>query len=211
VRRDASVPCRVDRGGRKPRLPFALALVATLIALLALPASSFAKTITEEFEFEGTNTFEVPAEVTSVQVQAIGADGGCEAGGCAHGGEANAPLGVKPGETLEVVVGGVGGQAISGFPDGGFNGGGAGGEGAYGGGGESDVRTGSCAAGENCSAGSAVVVGAGGGGTASTAGRGAPMASAAPRWSSTKSSRCSRARTCARRCRAPRAPPTDRP
>ena len=83
----------------------------------------------------------MPAQVTSLQVEAIGADGACETGGGARGGEANSTVSVTPGETLEVVVGGVGGEALFEAPEPGFNGGGAGGEGGgYAGGGESDVR-----------------------------------------------------------------------
>jgi Lamin Tail Domain/Glycine rich protein len=101
------------------------------------------------FTYTGAEqTYTVPAGVTSLQVQAVGASGGGSAGGFqpVQGGTGGLVVGelgagsvIKPGDTLYVEVGGAGGNAGSGLAEGGFNGGGAGGGG--GGGGASDVRT----------------------------------------------------------------------
>jgi len=119
--------------------------------------------------------------VSSITVTAYGAQGGTLGSAQApayggNGGEAEATLGVNPGDPVEVQVGGQGG------PDGsaGYNGGGAGGPGTpgnggqgsasgltgAGGGGASDVRTGSCASTVNCGLSARVLVAGGGGGTA---------------------------------------------
>jgi hypothetical protein len=106
----------------------------------------------------GQQNYVVPAGVTSLEVQAVGADGGAndngegpQPGGTGEmvRGELGVGAGsvIKPGETLYVEVGGDGSGAVAGGGGGGFNGGGAGGgagaEGlgaAAGGGGASDVR-----------------------------------------------------------------------
>jgi hypothetical protein len=104
--------------------------------------------------------FKVPACVTSVYVNALGAAGeGANASG-GDGGEVSATIPVTPGETLVVMVGGAGAVA-----HGGFNGGAAGAgnrkgkELGGGGGGASDVREGGDALANR------VVVAGGGGGT----------------------------------------------
>lgn len=94
----------------------------------------------------GEQSFTVPADVSSLQVTAVGARGGfqnttVEPGG--FGAVASANLPVAPGQLLYVEVGGNGGSG-PGYPgaaQGGFNGGGAGGSYAGAGGGASDVRT----------------------------------------------------------------------
>ena len=126
---------------------------------------------TQTFSFTGAQqTFVVPAGVTSVTIEAWGAEGGTGygtvppiAGG--RGGYVVATIAVTPGETLFVYVGGqgqAGADAAGGV--GSFNGGGDGGSswgfyGGGGGGGASDVRPGG-----NALAARAVVAGGGGGG-----------------------------------------------
>jgi hypothetical protein len=122
--------------------------------------------------------FTVPANVTRVDVVAIGAPGGSASGG----GNTNAPgglgaravadLAVHPGERLYVEVGGAGGSPP--FAAGGFNGGGNPGlpadEASAGGGGASDVRTTAASAGVTSLASRRVVAAGGGGaGAGSTA------------------------------------------
>jgi hypothetical protein len=102
----------------------------------------------QTFDFTGAEQqFIVPAGVTSVTIQAFGAQGG-DSTTTAGGGMVRATISVAPGETLFVYVGGQGGDPTSGSGGvGGFNGGGAGGAapttlGGGGGGGASDVRQG---------------------------------------------------------------------
>ncbi len=111
------------------------------------------------FGTPGSSSFTVPAGVTRINVDVLGAEGGqgwgqqtsgdtfglVGAGG--PGGRAQARLAVTPGQQLTVTVGGRGGNANVGSGGAaGVNGGGAGGDGAGtgggGGGGASDVRTG---------------------------------------------------------------------
>jgi len=110
----------------------------------------------------GAQTWTVPAGVTSIDVVARGAKGGCNLGGL--GGESTATIPVTPGETLNLYVGGQGGCSLMGNIPGGFNGGGAKStasgdfwEGGSGGGG-SDIRRGGTALVNR------VIVAAGGGG-----------------------------------------------
>ena len=130
----------------------------------------------------GSDTFAVPFAVTSVTIDAFGAQGGqgtaagdtgqqADPGGL--GGEAKGTLATTDGQVLEVSVGGRG--ADGGGPDdgAGVNGGGGGSGGIAdgivlsggGGGGASDVRTGSCAPAKSCDAGDRVLTAGGGGGT----------------------------------------------
>lgn len=137
---------------------------------------------TETFSFTGAQqNFTVPAGVTSITVEAWGAEGGDgnDEGGAgvpgagANGGKVTATITVTPGETLAIFVGGQGAAATTVGQDstggtGGFNGGAAGGgdgdpptsaSGAGGGGGgASDVRRGGTALTDR------VVVAGGGGG-----------------------------------------------
>ena len=111
----------------------------------------------------GMQTFTVPAGVTSINIQAFGAQGGTGAiGGNAVlggtgglGASATGTLAVVPGQVLNIFVGGQGAS-----PAGGFNGGANGGSvNAGGGGGASDVRAGGVAA-----ANRVITAGGGGGG-----------------------------------------------
>lgn len=122
------------------------------------------------FNYTGASqTFVVPEGVTSIEIEASGAQGGggggptTSAGGL--GGRVTATISVTPGETLTIVVGGAGGDvgACEGpSGSGGFNGGGAGGSNPCrggGGGGASDVRRGGTGLDDRV-----VVAGGGGGG-----------------------------------------------
>ncbi|MEO6758163.1 MAG: glycine-rich protein, partial [Saprospiraceae bacterium] len=104
---------------------------------------------TVTFDYAGTpQTFVVPAGVTSLTIQAFGAEGGAggtNGGAGGAGGSASGTLAVVPGQTLNIYVGQKGGQGnFNNSGAGGFNGGGNGGGGslAGGGGGASDVRVG---------------------------------------------------------------------
>ncbi|MEV6984616.1 IPT/TIG domain-containing protein [Sphaerisporangium sp. NPDC051017] len=121
----------------------AVALAAGGLAAVA-PAAQAATTVTFSYT-GGAQTFTVPDGVTSIVVDAFGAQGqagpGQVPGGAGgRGGEAKATLAVTPGQELQINVGGTGG----------YGGGGAGGKGGnvFGyldggaGGGASDVRTG---------------------------------------------------------------------
>ena len=138
-------------------------------------------TVSCTYTFTGSQQqFTVPAGISAVYVTAVGATGGSGgiygAGGGA-GGTASGYLGVTPGETLYVEVGGNGGNGVARASSttlgvagtGGFNGGGAGGtsQGGGGGGGASDVQTVPC--GTECpggpsALGSRLIVAGGGGG-----------------------------------------------
>lgn len=121
------------------------------------------------FEFTGSvQTFIVPTGVTSLTIEACGAEGGdgrsSPSGVGANGGCVTATIGsLTPGEGLAVFVGGqggAGGDNVAGVA--GFNGGAAGGSGTFaggGGGGASDVRRGGTLADR------VVVAGGGGGGS----------------------------------------------
>ena len=115
-------------------------------------------------DFTAATTFEVPAGITQLYIQAWGARGGhatnCDGmleddGGL--GGYAAGMFAVTPGDILYITPGGIGGDASGGYV-GGANGGGSGGEYGAGGGGGSDVRLGAD------TLDSRIVVGGGGGG-----------------------------------------------
>ena len=117
-----------------------------MLIILAVAVSP-AQGMTTKFTFTGDEqTFTVPAGVTSLQIVAIGGDGGDTPlfpSGAVQGGraaEVTGTINVTPGQTLYVVVGGNGNDADIGAGAGGFNGGGDGGGGS-GGGGAADVRT----------------------------------------------------------------------
>jgi hypothetical protein len=89
----------------------------------------------QTFSYTGAaQTFTVPAGVTLVTVDAVGAAGGSAGGTAGLGEEIQATLTVTPGDVLNVYVGGAGGNS-----SGAFNGGGIG---NGGGGGASDIRMG---------------------------------------------------------------------
>ena len=123
----------------------------------------------ETFPFTGgQQTFPVPVGVTSIQIEAYGAEGGDGNSEGGDGGSVTATVNVTPGESLAVFVGGQGGT-----PTAGFNGGASGGDGLSasdggGGGGASDVRQGGTELADRI-----VVAGGGGGGGAGPGG--APM------------------------------------
>ena len=176
--------------GRSRRIAVVLAAVvgsAGLAAALATPEAGAlpsnctgTMTITCTYSYNGTDgtdgsaqTFDVPSNVTSVTIDAWGAQGGTDttgfgtAGGL--GGYASGTISVTPSTTLDVYVGGTPAQALTIPSGGGYNGGGSG---WTGGGGASDVRTGSDLA-------DRVVVAGGGGGAGSTDGGDAGGASGA--------------------------------
>ena len=127
---------------------------------------SFTTLIQTDFGYTGSaQTFIVPAGVTSVIIEAWGAQGGGSYGG--NGGYASGTLSVTPGQALAIYVGGQGGTNAAA----GWNGGGLGGYdlqngGATsgGGGGASDVRAG----------GVSVIIAGGGGGACIEGGENAP-------------------------------------
>ena len=135
---------------------------------------SFTTQIQTDFSYTGgIQTFIVPAGITTVTIEAWGAEGGVDAspanGG--YGGYAKGTLAVSPGATLYLFVGGQG-QSGSDYDRnnaGGWNGGGNGGydnssqtRNGGGGGGASDVRYGGQALGNR------VIVAGGGGGSANS-------------------------------------------
>ena len=111
-----------------------------LLAILFCSPASFSQTT---FSYTGgVQTYTVPAGVTSILIEAYGAQGGGPTGG--NGGEAIAEVPVTPGAVLEVYVGG---QPTIQVGPGGYNGGGAvlvapcgAGPDGWPGGGASDVR-----------------------------------------------------------------------
>jgi len=116
------------------------------IAGFAFTSSVMAQAvITQTFTFSGgIQAFTVPCGVTSVTIQAWGAEGGAgttggngaTGGPGGLGGYATGVLNVVPGDVLNMFIGGLGSA-----PAGGFNGGGNGGsQNAGGGGGATDVR-----------------------------------------------------------------------
>ena len=130
-------------------------VILTFSIFLSVPVR-LAHAQTQTFNFVGqAQTWVVPSQVTSITINALGAQGGgnpsapSTAGG--KGGRVQTTLSVTPGETLVIYVGGKGGDLMG--PNtagvGGFNGGAAGGidnvdanAPAAGGGGASDVRQG---------------------------------------------------------------------
>jgi len=128
---------------------------------------------TATFTYTGAaQTYPVPAGVTAVAVDLVGAAGGPAngGGGAGLGGRVQATLAVTPGQVLTIYVGQVGGS-----PTGGYNGGGTG-DNVGGGGGASDVRAGGAALSNRV-----LVAGGGGGGgyTATTGGNGGGLSAQA--------------------------------
>jgi len=117
-------------------------------AFLSIAGVTYSQTITDSLNFTGgIQSFTVPCGVTSITIDAYGAQGGSgDLGGAAAGGVlggtgglggyASGTLTVTPGDVLSIFVGGAGAT-----PTGGFNGGANGGStNAGGGGGSTDVR-----------------------------------------------------------------------
>ncbi len=147
---------------------------------LADPSCSGTAPVNCVFFYTGAaQYFTVPANVTQVTIDAVGAPGGPSADGFGLGGlggQADAAIAVTPGETLQINVGGAGGpgQSDGTQASGGWNGGGpsgtgivssgAGGGAGGGGGGASDVRQGGTGLADR------VVIAGGGGGAGSGCG-----------------------------------------
>jgi Glycine rich protein len=130
-----------DRVAARPAYMISMGAFCAFLAVL-LTGVATAAANTQTFNYTGNEqTFTVPANVTSVEVTAIGGHGGSAAASGGAAAEVSGALAVAPGETLYVEVGGNG---QNGNPDGGglaaggFNGGAPGGAG---GGGASDIRT----------------------------------------------------------------------
>lgn len=119
-------------------------LLGSAAVLLGLTGAVSAQTTTYTFT-ASVQTYTVPASITSLAVDMIGARGGDaydnnSAGGL--GGRVQCTLNVTPGQVLYVYVGGQGAQATGlGTAPGGYNGGGIGGPYGGGGGGATDIRT----------------------------------------------------------------------
>lgn len=178
----------VRRLGRRGLVLVVAALAFGALATAQARAAACSQsggTVTCTFSFTGgAQSFTVPADVTSITGAAFGAQGGdANISGGGGGGEAQAALAVSPGDPIEVLAGGQGGDFAHGTA--GFNGGGGGGAGGAafagsefsvpgtdggGGGGASDVRTGACAATLSCGLGARVLVGGGGGGSVGAGG-----------------------------------------
>src|SRR5690349_20193796 len=108
------------------------ALAITLLS--GLLWSSAAQATTATFNYTGgEQTFTVPAGVTSLNIVAVGAQGGLGANdpyAAAFGAAVAADVPVTPGTPLYIEVGGIGGNGVAGAAGaGGFNGGGSGGTG----------------------------------------------------------------------------------
>ena len=101
---------------------------------------------TSTFNYTGAvQTFVVPAFVTSVNADVLGAGGSLDGSGsgiAGKGGRVQASLIVTPGETLYVYVGGAGAAPLGGFNGGGHGGTSSIGPAGGGGGGMSDIRQG---------------------------------------------------------------------
>lgn len=156
------LPAERGDGARRARLKIVLSLGVVIVAV-ATPGLARATDVT--FVPTGAEqTFTVPAGVRTVHAVAVGGKGGdgAESGGAGgFGALASADLAVTPGQTLYIEVGGNGGST------GGFNGGGAGGPGLCeggAGGGASDVRTATRAAGTSLQLRLITAAGGGGGG-----------------------------------------------
>jgi hypothetical protein len=156
--------------------------VAALLLMTAAPAGATDPVggVVTFSETGSPQAFVVPAGVMGVTVELAGAGGGAGydvVGGAltggASGGLSVAALATTPGSTVEVVVGGAGtdGSGET-YGTGGYNGGGNGSfdseidAGGGGGGGATDVRTGACASGLDCTSADVAVVAGGGGGSA---------------------------------------------
>jgi hypothetical protein len=132
---------------------YSIVLSALATLLFNLPADAqTGKTDSVVFEFTGiAKTWTVPTGVTSLRVDARGAEGGGKQAG--KGGSVQCQLPVKAGDKLTIHVGG---QATG--DAGGYNGGGAGCGKGYGGGGATDI----CLNGDGLDA--RIIVAGGGGG-----------------------------------------------
>ncbi len=142
------------------------ALAALLLCGLLGAEASWAATPRASFGNPGNHSYTVPAGVTSITVQAVGAGGGnCAPAHGGRGAAITATVPVSPGETLTVGVGGFGGPCNGSSPGspgaGGVGGGGGGGAGTGGGGGAG----GGGASGVATASAPLVIAGGGGGST----------------------------------------------
>ena len=157
------------RGGNKRKGLFVTSLWA-IILLLTAPV--IAQTVVPYGYTGSVQTFVVPAGVTSIAIDAGGAQGGGDATNTTHaaGGRVQGTMTVTPGQTLNIYVGGAGvdgSLSTSAAAAGGYNGGGAGGHyntvppgySGGGGGGATDIRIGGTALSNRF-----LVAGGGGGG-----------------------------------------------
>jgi hypothetical protein len=174
---------RSVRPRRRAALGGAAVLVAACVAVPAAGAAS-SSTHTDTYTTPGKHVFKVPAGVDALTVTAVGAAGGScapaagpSSGAGGEGAQLTGTVKVKPGEKLNVVVGGAGGACT--FSATGTSPGGAGGTGGGGAGGPGDTGGGSGGGGGGASgigpksslgAGSAPLLVAGGGGGAAYCG-----------------------------------------
>ena len=168
IMRTRTLPTTVTGNKAKKTQHFLYLLLTAGILLLSAPG--IAQTVVP-FSYTGSlQTWTVPAGVTSITIDAGGAQGGGDAQNVTHalGGRVQATYSVTPGTTLNIYVGGAGvdGSLSTATPaSGGYNGGGTAGwystvpPGYSGGGGATDIRTGGTALGNRI-----LVAGGGGGG-----------------------------------------------
>src|SRR5690242_19348944 len=105
-------------------VPAASALAAAAAALALAGPAGAATQAGVTFDTPGEHALTLPGYVSSVTITAVGAAGGSNsaaAGG--SGARATGTVDVSPGQTLYAVVGGAGGNGVSGNRSGGFNGG----------------------------------------------------------------------------------------
>jgi len=148
---------------------FYFALIMMLMVSVSIE-TGWAQPVEQTFNFTGgQQSFVVPNGVTSIHIQAWGAEGATviPEAPAGLGGFAEGDLAVTPGQTLEIFVGGQGTAISESFGGGGFNGGGDANSVSPsvirgGGGGASDVRV------DGISLNNRVIVAAGDGGACST-------------------------------------------
>lgn len=137
------------------RFGLILLLIASNLSFLS---ASYADNVTVDFSYTGsTQTWTVPAGITSITFTVTGASGGKSNGGL--GASISGTMTVTPGSTLQINVGQIGQTSSSGATATAFNGGGLGSRFSSGGGGASDIRNGAYGLSDRL-----VVAGGGGGG-----------------------------------------------
>src|SRR5437764_14925643 len=102
--------------GRREALAV-VAIVALVAGVLSLTGGGPAAAATDSITTVGANVYTVPAGVTSIQFELLGADGFRRAFATtpnSRGGKVVATLAVTPGEKLQINVGGKGTQDTSG-------------------------------------------------------------------------------------------------
>ena len=137
-------------------------LVFLFLTNSSLVSPSYANNVTVDFSYTGsTQTWTVPAGITSITFTVTGASGGKSNGG--FGASISGTMTVTPSSTLQINVGQIGQTSASGNTATAFNGGGLASRYSSGGGGASDIRNGAYALGDRL-----VVAGGGGGGDGSS-------------------------------------------